>query len=271
MDKVIDLLRSIILGLMYGLGEIVPVSGRGHVVIFGKLFGFSESLLPMFLLSAGFGTSLALLHHFRVDLKNMLVGTFKYGFKKDFTRKADVQELVKVLVTAIPVVILGLILKRLMPVDDMLSTGFALIVTGALLITVFRMKDIPWKTDLTLKDAFVLGIFQVFALFPSLSRTATTISGGLFQKVELRKTVRFALIVYLMAFLPLLLFSIGDVSVETDQMSIINCLVAMIASFVATKVGIIWMLKMFRIRYLSYLGFYGLILGLFSMVMYMTM
>ena len=270
MDMILEILRSIFLGLVHGVGEVLPVSGRGHVVIFLRVIGADPDLVPMILLSAGFGTMLALLHHFRTDLANMVAGTFRYTLKKDFTRKGDTSDLVTVLVASVPVIILGLFFRNLFPLDDLLSTGFGMLVTGALLIAVFRMKDIPWKTDVTTRDSAVFGLFQVFALFPGLSRVATLLSAGLFQKIDLKKTVRFALLVHLFSFTPLLLFSISDVNGLPDTASVISCVTAIITGFIGAKGAAIWMLKSLRVRHLNALGWYVALLGLFSMILYMT-
>jgi undecaprenyl-diphosphatase len=270
MDMILEILRSILLGLIHGVGEVLPVSGRGHVVLFLRVINADPDLVPMILLSAGFGTMLALLHHFRTDLANMAAGTFRYVFKKDFTRKADMSDLVTVLIASTPVVILSLFFRNLFPLDDLLSIGFGMLVSGVLLIAVFRMKDIPWKTDVTTKDSAVFGLFQVFALFPGLSRVATLVSAGLFSKIDLKKTVRFALLVHLFSFTPLLLFSISDVNGLPDASSVISCAVSIITGFIGAKGAAIWMLKSLRVRHLNVLGWYVGVLGLFAMILYMT-
>ncbi len=90
------------------------------------------------------GSFLALLLFFRNDIKELIVGTFKFLFKKEENYKQDFEYVVKLIIAVIPIGIFGLLFKDMLP-EDLLSVGFALIVTSGLLFYVYMVRDIEWK------------------------------------------------------------------------------------------------------------------------------
>ena len=170
MNELIEILKYIILGIIQGITEIFPISSSGHLTLFSRLFGLDLTNLTVFLMITNAGSFLALLFYFKKDVGQLIEGTWKYLIKKEETSKEDFHYVVKLLIAVIPIGIFGFFFKDYLP-NDLLSIGFALIITSLLLYFVYRVKDIQWKNEITWKNALIIGAFQMIAVFPGISRS----------------------------------------------------------------------------------------------------
>ena len=144
MDQLIEILKYIILGIIQGITEIFPISSSGHLTIFSRLFHMDMSSFSIFLMITNTGSFLALLYFFRKDVGQLIKGTFCYLIKKDETGKEDFIYVLKLIIAVIPIGIVGLLIKDYLP-DDLLSVGFALLLTAGLLFYVYKQKRYPME------------------------------------------------------------------------------------------------------------------------------
>jgi undecaprenyl-diphosphatase len=172
------------------------------------------------------------------------------------------------MIAVIPVGIAGLLLKDVLP-DDPLTAGFALIITSALLFYVYKQKDIQWKNDVTWQNALVIGAFQMFAIFPGISRSGITISGGLTQKIELKKVLRFSFLSYLVISVPVSLLGLYEALQANESIHYVGYSLAFVMSFVFSLIAVRFLYNYVKVKNLIYFAVYCFIVGLLSIIIYL--
>lgn len=267
MTEFIEILKYIILGIIQGITEIFPISSSGHLTLFSHLFKIDMNAFPTFLMITNMGSFLALLYFFRKDVGQLIKGTFCYLIKKDETGKEDFIYVLKLMVVVIPIGIVGILIKDYLP-DDLLSVGFALIITSGLLYYVYRQKDIQWKNEITWKNALIVGAFQMFAIFPGISRSGITISGGLTQKVELKKVLRFSFLSYLLISVPVSLLGVYEAFKGNESIHYVGYASAFVMSFIFSLITVKYLYNYVKVKNLIYFSIYCLVIGLLCIVLF---
>ena len=177
-----EFLKYVILGIIQGITEPLPISSSGHLLIFKELFNTNMFNDLNFEVIANFGSFIAILMIFWNDIVKLVTGFFKYLFgKKDKKKFADdFKYCMLIVVGSIPVGIMGLLFKdKIESFSNVYEVGFALLITA---IALFIVKDSKGKKkdyDITYKDAIIIGLFQMIALIPGLSRSGMTLVGCL--------------------------------------------------------------------------------------------
>ncbi|PKK97311.1 MAG: UDP pyrophosphate phosphatase [Tenericutes bacterium HGW-Tenericutes-3] len=267
MAEFIEILKYIILGIIQGITEIFPVSSSGHLTLFARIFNIDLSNLTIFLMITNTGSFLALLFYFKKDVSQLIRGTWHYLIRKEETSKEDFQYVVKLLIAVIPIGIFGLFFKDYLP-NDLLSVGFALLLTGGLLYFVYRVKDIQWQNQITWKNALVIGAFQMFAIFPGISRSGITMTGGLMQKIELKKVLRFSFLSYIVVSVPVSLLGLYEALTISESINVLGYSLAFVMSFVFSLLSVRVLYQYVKVKNLIYFAVYCFIVGLFSMILY---
>ena len=185
-----------ILGLVQGLTEFLPVSSSGHLVIFRELLGAEAPQDLVFEITVHVATVLATIVVFRKQIIDLLQGLFKfkYNSQTDF--------ILKLLVSMIPVAIVGFFFKDKVEAlfTSLTVVGVALLVTAALLFFSDKAKK-GNSEDITFGQALIMGLGQAVAVVPGLSRSGTTISAGLLSGASRNKVAEFS---FLMVLVPIL-------------------------------------------------------------------
>ena len=263
----IEIIKYIILGIIQGITEIFPVSSSGHLTLFSHLLNVDLTNLTIFLMITNTGSFLALLLFFRKDIKDLIIGTYKFVFKKEENYKQDFEYVVKLVIAVIPIGVFGLLFKDMLP-EDLLSVGFALILTSGLLFYVYMVRDIEWKKDISWKNALIIGSFQMFAVFPGISRSGITMSGGLIQKIELKKVLKFSFLSYIMVSVPVMLLGFYEALNASESIHVIGYSLAFIMSFVFSLISVRILYKYVKVKNLIYFAIYCLIVGGISLVLH---
>lgn len=267
MNEWIEVIKYIVLGIFQGITEIFPISSSGHLTIFSHLFKMDMSNFVVFLMITNTGSFLALLYFFRKDVSQLIKGTICYLFKKDESAKEDFIYVLKLIIAVIPVGIAGLLLEKYLP-NDLLTVGFALIITSGLLFYVYKQRDIQWKNDVTWQNALVIGAFQMFAIFPGISRSGITISGGLTQKIDLKKVLRFSFLSYLVISVPVSIKGLYDALQSHEHMNYVGYSLAFVMSFVFSLLAVRLLYNYVKVKNLIYFSIYCLIVGMCAIVLH---
>jgi undecaprenyl-diphosphatase len=185
MLDILFIIKAIIIAIVEGLTEFVPVSSTGHMILVGSIIGFDGDFPKMFEVVIQLGAILAVVVLYWEKIKNSIIEFFAYIFTKGKEGKVGFRFGINIIVGSIPAMILGLILhdkiKSLLFGTGPVVIGF--IVGGILLIIIenkFRknkhsIRDIDKITPI---DSFKIGCFQCLAMWPGMSRSASTIMGG---------------------------------------------------------------------------------------------
>ena len=235
--NIIFLIKCIILGIVQGITEPLPISSSGHVAIIGKLINAKELVDEMnFSILLNFGSLVAILFIFREEIIDLIKGTFKYIFKKDKSHINDFKYVIAMIIGTIPVGLAGILLKDI--IEDTLGKfpkiiGISLLITAVFLFIIKDYKGRKKSKDITFIDALVVGLCQVIALLPGISRSGATITGGLFRNLNRKAAFKFSFMLYIPVSLATMVLDIKDFNFS-EKSTLIPYIIATIISGILT-------------------------------------
>jgi len=252
--------EALILGLVQGLTEFLPVSSSGHLEIGKYLFGNMQDSLN-FTVAVHGATVLSIIVVFWKDIKKLLVGLF--AFKKN---EETIYSL-KLLFSALPVGILGVLYKDQI---EMLFSGRIHLVGAMLMITTVLLFSVSFVTEgrrkISWLDSLIIGIAQAVAVMPGISRSGATIVTGLLLGDDRREATRFS---FLMVLIPVIganfmeIYS-GDFS-NQNPVGFIPLLIGFLAAFISGLFACKWMLTLVKKGKLFYFAIYCLLVSLITL------
>lgn len=266
------IIKFILLGIIQGTTEPIPVSSSGHLLIFQKLLnGFQDIDFNILAIITNFGSFLAIVIIYRKKLINLFKSFFKYLKTKQNKYYSNYKYCMLVIIGTIPAGIMGLIVTKL-DLFDLLEknvkfVGFTLLITALFLFLIKDFKGKKTDKDISFKDAIIIGIFQIFALIPGISRSGSTIVGGMFRDLKRETAFDFSFILYIPITLATMIIGIKDLmesSLTNAQILLyfIGALVAFIFTYIATK----WFRNIVKEGKLIYFVYYCLIIGVLVLI-----
>ena len=255
-------IEALVLGLVQGLTEFLPVSSSGHLELGKHLLNTDVEQSLEFSIAVHGATVLSTIIIFWKEI----VILFKNFFT--FKKSEETAFVLKIIVSMIPVGIVGLFFAEEV---EALFTGNVKLVGGMLLVTsallaVTKFAPVKSKT-ISYLDAFVIGIAQAFAVIPGISRSGATIATGLLLGNKRIEVARFS---FLMVILPILaanamkLFS-GDFS-QSSEVTVFPLFIGFIAAFIAGLLACRWMIRIIQRGNLLYFALYCLLIGLTAII-----
>lgn len=207
-----SVLQALVLGVVQGLTEFLPVSSSGHLVLANFYLGWGDSLPLAVDIATNTGTLLAVLVYLRQDVLSAVTG-FARGLTSPAARQGPGWRLaLLVLAGSVPTAILALGLKGVFErLNAPLPVALALAVTGAILWFAPRSGSKHEVKDVTFKDVLIAGTVQGLAVIPGISRSGSTISALLARGVDAALAPRLSFLMYLVVSFGVALFGIGDV------------------------------------------------------------
>lgn len=258
-----DILDSIILGIIQGLTEFLPVSSSGHLELGKAILGDNsvpeESLL--FTVVLHFATALSTIVIFRKDIIDIIKGLFKPGINED-QRFAG-----KIIISMIPAVLVGLFFEEQLEQlfgGNIMLVGCMLLVTAILLFLADKAKKTQKKVSF--KDALIIGVSQAIAMLPGISRSGATISTSVLLGNDKTKAARFSFLMVV----PLIFGKIakdlvgGDLSFESQNITALSA--GFVAAFVSGLFACTWMIALVKKSKLSYFAIYCVVVGLIAII-----
>lgn len=256
-----ELIKAIIIGIIQGLTEFLPVSSSGHIELGQAIldidFGDNEEKFSVILHLA---TALSTLVVFRKDVMEILKGLFQ------FKNNEQLQFSLKIILSMIPAGLVGVLfddqIKELFK-GNILLVGVMLLVTGALLFLADKAENTT--KGVSVPNAFVIGIAQMIAILPGISRSGATISTSVLLGVDREKAARFSFLMVV----PLILGKVakdildGGTIMGTGSESI-PFIAAFIAAFITGILACVWMISLVKKSKLVYFSIYCFIVGLIA-------
>lgn len=263
-------LQVIVLSIVQGLTEFLPVSSSGHLRIVSELF-WGQDAGASFTAVVQLGTELAVLVYFAKDIWRYLSG-WCIGLAHKEKRGFDYRMGWMVIVGTIPVAVMGVLFKDLIRENlrNLWITAAVLILFSFVFILAERKgTKARGFEELTMKDAIIMGLWQCLALIPGVSRSGGTVSGGLFLNLDREVATRFSFLLAIPAVLASGLFSLPDAfDPQSGQAATgVQLLVGSGVAFVLGYISIAWLLKFVSHHSFSWFAAYRIPLGLFVMVM----
>lgn len=245
------ILDSIILGILQGLTEFLPVSSSGHLVLVEKLLGHKDvPLLYDILLHVA--SLLAVFIFFRNKLLNLAKECVSTRFNK--SHKYVLMILAATIVTTAMLFVTKPMMKSIKEEPVYLTVAFAFTAILLLIAQSFFKKAVPDK-EISLKDALVIGFFQGIAVLPGVSRSGSTITGALFRKIPAAEAVEFSFMLAIPAILGALLLELvkGGFAFIDPVPSVVGFVTSFIASLAALKLLVFMMKKTILYPFAVYL------------------
>lgn len=267
------LIEYILLGILQGITEPIPVSSSGHLLILQTILEkFSQNINIDFSILAtmtNFGSLIAIVVIYWNDITKLVKSFFAYLLTKN--RKKDVKEdfsyCLKIIIATIPAGVAGIIATKLNLLntleENVKFVGFMLLLTAIFLFLIKDFKGSKDKDKITFMDAFVIGICQMIAIIPGLSRSGATIVGGMYRKLKRTTAFDFSFILYIPISLATSILGIKDLlAVSVSSSTWILYLIATILAGIFTYIFTKWFSKIVKEGKLIYFSIYCVILGL---------
>ncbi len=268
MDYVIEILKFIVLGIVQGITEIFPVSSSGHLTLFSHVFRMNLDQLNVFLMLTNTGSFLALFYFFRKDIVSLAKGTYGYLVKREEHQKEDFHEAIKLVIAVVPVGVFGVLVRHVLP-KDLLFVGFMLLITSGILYYIYRQSVAHYRNEITFKNALIIGIFQMFAIFYGISRSGITIAGGLIQKINLKKVLRFSFLSYILISIPVSILGFVDAfNAPEDSINMVGYMLAFVLSFIFSLWAVHWLYHYVKVKNLVYFSGYCLVVAIVAIVLH---
>jgi len=274
----LSIIEAIILGIVQGVTEFLPISSTGHVTLAGKIMNLISDENPekwtSFLAIVQLGTLLAVLIYFRKEIISIIIGfwTNNINSRKKYSEQSYSSKLGwLIIIGSIPVFTIGFLLKDLIegPLTKNLYvlTGSILVFAVALAVAEKAASFKKEMKDISILDSLLIGSAQVFSLIPGASRSGVTITGGLFTGLKRESAARFSFLLSIPAVFASGLFQLYEALGYLDNSMIANLIIATIFSAISGYLAIDFLLKFLR-KYSTFIFiYYRFVLGILILIL----
>ena len=267
-----DLIKYILLGVLQGVTEPLPISSSGHIFLLKAIFNtivFDDLNLEIFF---NFASFIAILIVFWKDVVDLIKGFINNLKTKGKKSKDEFNYCIRILISSIPVGLLGLFIKDAM--EDILSkniflVGFGFLITGLSLILVYNSNGKKNDKDITITDAIIIGLFQAISLVPGISRSGLTLVGSLACGLDRKSALKYTFMLYFPVSIASMIVGIKDFStLGIDFMIIIYYLVGMVAAGLCTYFSYNWLSRLVEKGKLWKFAIYLFAVALFTIIFF---
>ena len=250
--------ESVILGIIQGLTEFLPVSSSGHLELAKSILGDDsvpkESML--FTVVVHFATALATIIIYRHEVLYLLRGLLR------FKKNEETMFCMRIVVCMIPAALVGILFEEQIEQlfgGNVLLVGLMLIVTGLLLLFANNAK--PGEKEVTVKDAIIIGVSQAIAILPGISRSGATISTSVLLKVDRERAARFSFLMVVPLIFGKMAKDLMGGALQVHSVDPFNLILAFGAAFITGLWACNWMIDIVKRFNLNYFSLYCFIVG----------
>jgi undecaprenyl-diphosphatase len=268
-----EILKAILLGVVQGLTEFLPISSTAHLRIIPSFFGWKD-IGASYTAVIQVGTMIAIIVYFWKDMMNMTASFISSLRSKDFTGK-DTRLFITIILGTIPIVILGFLFKDLIrnQFRNMYIVASSLIFFSIILYIAdrFTKKTVTMDT-LKLSDGIFVGFFQALALIPGASRSGSTISGAFFKNMTREDAARFSFLLSIPAVLLSGLYELFSQrnTLLNGESAILSLLIATIVSGIVGYWSIGFLLGFIKKHSLTLFVIYRILFGILIIILLST-
>jgi undecaprenyl-diphosphatase len=254
--------EAIVLGIIQGLTEFLPVSSSGHLELGKYLFGINPEANFYFSITVHGATVLSTIVVLWSEIAVLMKGFFRFKYND------EMKYVIKIIISMIPVGIAGFFLKDITDnffTGDMTALGIQFIITAMFLALTLVIK--PKERPIGYLDSFIIGIAQAIAVLPAISRSGATIATGMMMGNKKSDIAKFS---FLMVLVPIIGANIvemksGDFSTEGTSVWII--IIGFLTAFVSGYFACKWMIKLVKKGNLMWFALYCVAIGIFSILL----
>lgn len=258
-----DILEAIVLGIIQGLTEFLPVSSSGHLELVKAILGDNSAAEQSltFTIVLHFATALSTIVVFKNEVEEILRGLLQFKWNSEFKFS------LKIIISMLPAVIVGLVFEKELESlfgGKILLVGCMLLLTAVLLLLADKAKST--KKEVSYLNAMIIGFSQAIAMLPGISRSGATISTSVLLGVDRTRAAKFSFLMVV----PLIFGKIGkdlvSGNLNLQSSEIIPILIGFISAFISGLLACKWMISIVKRSKLSYFSIYCAIIGSVAIV-----
>lgn len=250
-EQSITIFRAIVIGIVQGLTEFLPISSTAHVKVVPVLLGWGDPGVS-FTAVIQLGSVAAILWYFWDDLSSVTVAFIQSVLKQDFSSPSFRLGL-GILLGTLPIVVIGLYVKLFVPDYDssIIRTTGAIAITSIVMAILLGLAEVVGSrkrdfSKLGLGDGIGVGLAQALAIIPGVSRSGSTLTAGLFMGLKRETAARFSFLLGMPAILLAGLVSLTDVVGETSEVALLPLLAGLLAAVVSSYAAIAWLIEFLK-------------------------
>lgn len=256
-------LEAVVLGIIQGLTEFLPVSSSGHLELTKAILGDSsvpeESLA--FTVVLHFATALSTVVIFRKEVLDIFKGLFQFKWNE------ETQFSLKIIVSMIPAVFVGLFFEEEIASlfgGQIMLVGFMLFITAVLLLLADRAKDTT--KNVSFLNALIVGISQAIAILPGISRSGATISTSVLLGIDRTKAARFSFLMVVPLIVGKMLKDVAGGEFQLSSSEALPLIIGFVAAFVSGLLACKWMIALVKKSKLTYFAIYCAVVGAIAVI-----
>ncbi len=263
--ELIIILKLIILGIIEGLTEFVPVSSTGHLIIASDMLNFNNDFAKLFEVVIQLGAILAVVWLYRNKILKLILNIF--SDKKSYSFA------VNLLIAFLPASIIGFLFHSSIKayLFNPITVAFALILGGIAIIIIEKL-NIKEKTvevlDIDKKSALVVGLSQILSLIPGVSRSASTIMGGVCSGLSRKASAEFSFFLAIPIMFAATFYDLYKSSDVLNANSVIMISIGFISAFISALLVIKWFIKFISTHDFKIFAWYRIVFGIFLLIFY---
>lgn len=263
-------LEVIVISIVQGLTEFLPVSSSGHLVLTSSLFGVHEPGITLEI-ALHFGTFMSVLVVFWKDILNILTAFFTQiwhirKIPENYRNNESFRLSLLVIISMIPAMLAGILLRDMLEglFESVQAVGVALIVTGLLLF--FTQWAPRLNKRAGIGSIVLMGIFQAFALIPGISRSGSTITAGLLAGLDREKVAKLSFIMALPLIVGATIMEIPQIS-HGEGVAFLKLIIGMIIAFISGIFALKWLIRVLIKGRFSSFSYYCVLLGFLTVAL----
>jgi undecaprenyl-diphosphatase len=254
--------EALVLGLIQGLTEFLPVSSSGHLELGKYLFGINPEANFYFSIAVHGATVLSTIAVLWKEIADLFKGFFKFRLNEETIY------VLKIIVSMIPVGIAGFFLKDIVEeffTGNMVALGIQFLISALLLLMTLVIK--PKERPISFVDSFIIGIAQALAVLPAISRSGATIATGMMLGNRKADIAKFSFLMVLVPVIGANLVEMKSGEFSTEGTSFYVIVIGFIAAFIAGYFACKWMINLVKKGNLLWFALYCILVGIFSILL----
>ena len=267
---IIKIIKYLFFGLLQGFTEPLPISSSGHLYLFRYLLNTDTFSDLTFEIVLNFASLIAIFFIFRKDIIRLIKSFITYIIDKtkrsNNVIKNDFKYCILIVIGSIPAALAGILFKD--QIEALISPkllGIAFIITAIMLFIVRKYKGKKKDEDITYIDAIIIGLFEMIALFPGISRSGAVLVGCLLMGLSRDSSIKYSFMLYLPVSIGSFIFSLDELGSLSSSL-ILPYIIGFIASMVMTYFASLWFFDIVKKGKLAKFSIYLILLGLIVLI-----
>ncbi|WNS45458.1 undecaprenyl-diphosphate phosphatase [Paenibacillus sp. MMS20-IR301] len=268
MENWLDWLKYMLLGVVQGVTEPIPVSSSGHLIIVQRLLGMQQNGLSFEILT-NTASLIAITFIFRNDIKALITGAFRYLQSRQAEYRPDFMFCMYIILGTIPAAAAAVLFKDSIEriFTSVHTVSISLLITGVALWLIRNLRGQKRDGNLTVRDAIIVGLAQAVALIPGISRSGSTVIASIAVGMKQDTALKFSFMLYIPISIGGLILGASDIANDPNRAQLaLPYLIAFITTLVATYYAMRWFIGIMAKGNLIYFSYYCFAVSILLMI-----